>query len=227
MRRRVVDGNAGVLGQRHHDKRDAGERHAGVDHQLAVRDRLDDGGERRRMRDERGGEEHHQQRRLREEADHHFAARAKRAERSADVHSGQRDEQACQGEQADQRNGIGGLVQRQVGPQGRDDGGGERQAAEDQVGRRAEERRGVVRKNDFLLEQLGQHAVRLEDAGCALVLQPGAALVDPAGQQRREQNGERQLGELGGDAGSAHRTKSSSRSRVAKLYIRYTEMRPR
>jgi len=102
--------------QRHHDKRDAGERHAGVDHQFAVRDRLDDGGERRRMRDERGGEEHHQQRWLREEADHHFAARASVPNASADVHSGQRDEQARQGEQADQRDGVGGLVQRQVGP---------------------------------------------------------------------------------------------------------------
>ena len=62
-----------------------------------------------------------------------------------------------------------------------------------------------------LCEQLGEHAVGLQQRRRAPVLQPGAALVDPAGQQRREQHRQRELGELRGESGGAdHRTKSSS-----------------
>ena len=137
--------------------------------------------------DQRGREEHHQQRRLGEKADQHLAARAERAEGGADVHRRQRDEHPGQREQPDQRDRVGRRRERQVGRQRRDDRAGEQHAAEDDVGRGAEQRRGVVREHRLLVEQLVQQPVRLQQPRRRPVLQPGAALVDPADQQRREQ----------------------------------------
>jgi hypothetical protein len=55
-----------------------------------------------------------------------------------------------------------------------------------------------VGEDDLLVEQLRQATVGLQQPGRALVLQPRAALVDPAHEQRREQQREHQLGELSG-----------------------------
>ena len=58
-----------------------------------------------------------------------------RAERGADVHRRERDEDARQREEAHQRDRVGGGRQRQVGGQRRDDRAGEQHAAEHDVGR--------------------------------------------------------------------------------------------
>jgi hypothetical protein len=216
----IVDGDARILGERHHGEGDAGERHARVDDELAVRERVHDGGERGRVRDERRGEQHHQQRGLGEETHQHLAARAECAERGADVHAGERDEQAREREQADQGDGVRRGVQRQVGAHRGDDGGGEREAAEDHVGRAAKQRARAVREHHLLVEQLGEHPVLLQQAGRAAVLQPGPALVDPPREHRREQHGggeHRQLRHESRNADRAHLTKSSSTSSVTKL----------
>jgi hypothetical protein len=60
-------------------------------------------------------ENHHQQGRLGEETDQHFTAAAKGAERGADVHAGQRNENARQAKDADQRQGVGRRREGQVG----------------------------------------------------------------------------------------------------------------
>ena len=89
-------------------------------------------------------EQHHQQRRLGEEADQHLAARAERAERGADVHRGQRDEHAGQREQAHERDGVGGA--REAAGRSPATGRSRRRAPcmpEDDVGRHAEDRRGM------------------------------------------------------------------------------------
>jgi hypothetical protein len=80
VRRRIVDRDARILRERHHRERDAGEREARVDGELAVRERVDDCRQRGRPRDQACGEEHHEERRLGEEADEHLAPRAHRAE---------------------------------------------------------------------------------------------------------------------------------------------------
>ena len=94
MSRRVVDRDPRVLGKRYHRERDAGEREAGIEGEFAMRQRVDDGRQRCRARDQGRREQHHQQRRFGEEADEHFPARTERSERGADVHRGQRDEDA-------------------------------------------------------------------------------------------------------------------------------------
>jgi hypothetical protein len=96
------------------------------------------------------------------------------------------DEDARQTEDADQSDGVGRRRERQVGGQHRDDGAGQQHAAEHHVGREAEQRRGAVRQHDILVEQLVQHVVGLQQRRRRAVLQPGAALVHPAGEQRRQ-----------------------------------------
>jgi hypothetical protein len=186
VRRRVVDRHARVLGERHDGEGHAGERQARIDGEVAVRQRVDDRGERGGARDERGAEEHHEQRRLGKEADQHLAARAQGAERGTDVHRRERDEDPREGEQADQRDRVGGGRERQLGRERRHDGAGERHAAEHDVGRGAEQRRSLFGHHRILVEQLVQQAVGLQEGRRRLVLQPGAALVHPAGEQRRE-----------------------------------------
>ena len=139
VRGRVVDRNARVLREQHHEERDRRERHARVDHELALAQRLDDRHERSGMADERGGEQRHQHRRLGQETDHHLAPRAERAERSADVHAGERHEHAREREQPDQRDHVRGRRERQVGREHRHDADREPHAAEQDVRRGAEQ----------------------------------------------------------------------------------------
>ena len=122
VRRRIVDRDARVLREQHHRERDAGEREARIDRELAcARASRRSSAATSTGRDQRGGEQHHQQRRLGEEADDHLAPRAERAERGADVHRRERDEHAREREQADQRDRVGGLRERQVGRERRND----------------------------------------------------------------------------------------------------------
>jgi hypothetical protein len=128
---------------------------------------------------------HHQQRRFGEEADQHLAPSAQRAEGRADIHCRQRDEDARQAEYADQGDGVGRRRERQVGRQRyRDDGAGQQHAAEHRKGGEAEQGGRAVRQHDVLEEQLVQHVVRLQERRRRAVLEPGAALVHPAGEEQ-------------------------------------------
>jgi hypothetical protein len=89
--------------------------------------------------------------------------------------------------------------------------------AEDEVGRHAEDRRRVVRDDGVLVKELPYRVVRQEQRRRRLVLQPGAALVDPADQQRRQHQRDDELEQLRKDVEGAHRTKNSSASKVQKL----------
>ena len=63
--------------------------------------------------------------------------------------------------------------------------------------------------------------VRLPDARAALVLQPGAALVDPAQHERRDQHHQHRLQHLEDDAArDVHCANTSSAISVRKLYSR-------
>ncbi len=92
-------------------------------------------------------------------------------------------------------------------------------AAEHDVGRDAEQRRGVIGQHRVLQKQLSQHPVRLQPPGTAAVLQPGPALVDPTQHQRCSQHHQQGLEQLG-DQGLDHRIRNSSVSNVTKLYTR-------
>ena len=221
MRVRVVHRHARVLGERDHGEGHTGEQEARVDRQFAVRQCLDDRGQRGRARNHRRAEQDHQQRRLGQKTDQHLAPRTERAKRGAHVHGGQRDEDARQREQADQRDRVGRRRQRQIGRERRHDGAGQQHAAEHDVGRHAKQRGRVLGQHRLLDEQLVQHAVRLQQARRRLVLQPGAPLVDPAGHQRREQQGHSNGHQLRNQAQKAHcLTTSSTTISVTKLYIR-------
>src|SRR4030095_13288596 len=80
--------------------------------------------------------------------------------------------------------------------------------------------------DSVLGEELADRPIRQEQRRRALVLEPGAALVHPADEQRREEERERELQELGEEREGIHRTKKRSKSSVTKLKVRYTEMRP-
>ena len=218
VRRRVVDRDARVLGERHHGERDAGEGEARIDRELALRERLDRGRERGRLADERGGEEHHQQRRLGEEADHHLAPRAERAERGADVHRGERDARPARAR--------GCRPARSRRPPARR-GGRCRASARSPPPCTSRRRARTARRGRAgdapcatiasLAKSLPQHEVRAQHARAALVLQPRAALVHPAEEERREQHREHELGELrdGAGPGEAHRAPVTARGTAA------------
>jgi hypothetical protein len=161
---------------------------------------------------------HHQERRFGEKADQHLAPRAERAEGSTDIHRRQRNEHPGKGEQADQGNGVGRRRQRQVGGQRRNDRAGQRHAAENDVGRAAKQWRSVLGKHRFLVEQLVQHPVGLQQAGCRLVLQPGAPLIDPAAEQGGQQQRHDDLQQLRENTEPGHCfTTTSTAISVTKL----------
>jgi hypothetical protein len=153
-------------------------------------------GQRRRPRDQRCREQHHQQRGLGQEAHEHLAPRAERTERGANVHRRQRHEHARQREQADQGDRVSRQRERQVGGQRRNDRRGAAHRAEHDVRRQAEDRRRVRGDYRILGKELPDRAIRQQQRRRAAVLQPGPALVDPANQQRRERQRDRELQQL-------------------------------
>ena len=72
---------------------------------------VDETGERRGPEEQEGIEEDHQERGFGEEPDHHLAACPKRAEGGADIHGGEREEDTRRGEEADERNRVGGACE--------------------------------------------------------------------------------------------------------------------
>ena len=107
MRRRIVDRNARVLGDRHHDQRDQREPERNPQADLRRRHEGRDGRELGRAGDQRQREHDHQHRRLGERGDHHLAARADAAEAGADVEAGERQEEARAAEQRDDGDEVG------------------------------------------------------------------------------------------------------------------------
>ena len=71
-----------------------------------------------------------------------------------------------------------------------------------------------------LVKELANAAIRLQQARRRLVLQPGAALVDPADEQRRGQQRGEHFENLREPVQRTHSTSASSTSRVTKLYSR-------
>ena len=135
--------------------------------------------------------------------------------------AGERHEHAREREETDQRDHVRGGRERQIGREHRHDAHREPHAAEEHVRRRAKERRGVVREHRVLVKELVQHPVRLQDARAAPVLQPRAALVDPAQHERRDQHDQHRLQHLEDDAaGVGHCANTSSAISVMKLYSR-------
>ena len=99
---------------------------------------------------------------------------------------------------------------RQIDRDHRHQRGGQPHADEQDVGGVAEQGRGVVGQHRVLVEQLDQVAVGLQDAGAAAVLHPGAAVVDPAQQQRRGQHHQHVLEQLQQEGRGIHRTNASN-----------------
>ena len=218
MSGRVVDRDASVFREEHHEESDRREGEARVEGELAVREGIDDGGELGGAGHERRGEQRHQHRGLGEKADQHLAPCAEAPERGADVHRRERREHAREGEHAHQRDDVRGGREGEAGCEHRNDARGEPHAAEQDVRRPAENRRCVVREHRVLVEELGECVVRQKDGRRRAVLQPGAALVHPAHEERRREHDEHRLQDLESDAGSAaHRTNTSSAIRVMKL----------
>ena len=169
-----------------------------------MRESVDDRRQRRRARNEARREQHHQQRRLGEKADEHLAARAEAAECGPDIHRGERDEDTGERKQADQRDGIGGAGERQIGGKRGDDRRGQCHRAEHDIGRKPENGRRVFGDHRVLMEKLPDRTVRCEQRRSAPVREPRAALVDPADERRREQQRDRKLQQLGQETARRH-----------------------
>ena len=146
-------------------------------------------GQRRGRADQRGDEDHHQQRGLGEEADHHFASGAERTESCADVHRGERYEDARRREQADERDGVSGPRERQARGDRGNDRCGRHHRAEDDVRGEPKQGRGVGRDHRILVEELADAAIGQHERRGRFVLQPRAALIHPSEKQRRGQQG--------------------------------------
>jgi hypothetical protein len=217
MRCRIVDRYAGVLCQEHHYESHGCEGQTRIDRQFAMRQRVDDSRQQCTLRYQRRREEHHQQRRFGKKSDQHFAARAERAECRADIHRSQRHEYAREHEHPDQRDRIRGHAQRRIDAEDRDDRRCHRHRAELDIGRSAEQRRGIVRDHRILVQQLAQRPIRLQHTGAAAILQPRPALIDPADEQRRQHDRNQRLDQCIRISQSAHNTNASSASSVAKL----------
>ncbi len=107
----IVDRNARVLGERHHDERDDrhSQRHAQPDigrgHEIGDRRKLGRSG------NQRHAKENQQHRGLGKRCDHDFAAGADPAKAGTDIHSGERQKEARASEQGHDRDQVGGPVE--------------------------------------------------------------------------------------------------------------------
>ena len=114
MGRRVVDRNARILGQRHDDERDQGQRQRDAHGERLGDEEVRHAGQPRRAGGdgERQHDQHHG--RLGQGGDHHLARRADAAEAGADVHAGQRQQGARGAQQRHQRHHVGRPVEHQA-----------------------------------------------------------------------------------------------------------------
>jgi hypothetical protein len=127
-------------------------------------------------------------------------------------------ENAREGEHAHERDDVGGGREGQVGGEHRHDPRGEPHAAEQDVGRRAKQGGGVVRHHGVLVEQFRQREVRQQDRRRGAILQPGAALVHPAHEERRGEHHEQRLQDLEcHPSREVHRTNTNNAISVRKL----------
>ena len=140
-----------------------------------------------------------------------------RAEGCAHVHGGQGQKYPRCRQQADQRDRVGGLGERQAGRDRRDDRRRGHHGAEDHVGREPEQPRGVLGDHRILVEQLADFAVRLQKAGRGLVLQPRAALIHPAAKRRRHGQRNRYSRHLHDPVEYAHSASANKTTSVTKL----------
>ena len=115
-----------------------------------------------RAGNQRHAEHDQQHRRLREGRDHDLAAGADAAETGADIHPGEREEEARASEQRDDRDQVGGPVEQQAGGEGRHQRGGNPDRGKGDIGRHAEQPRGVVGQHHFLAQQSQQIAIGLK-----------------------------------------------------------------
>ena len=107
MRRRIVDRNARVLGDRDHDERDQRQAERDAEANVVRGHEGRDHGKLRRAREQRQREHDHQHRGLGERSDHDLARGADAAEARADIHAGKRQKEARAAEQRDDRDEIG------------------------------------------------------------------------------------------------------------------------
>ena len=137
--RRVVDRDAGVLGDRDHDQRDQGEAErdpepdVGSSMKPAIEDSWVVPASRARVKMIM------QHRGLGQRGDHHLAARADAAEAGADVEPGERQEEARAAEQRHDGDQIGRPAEQQARGEGRHQRRRDPDRGEDQIGRGPEQ----------------------------------------------------------------------------------------
>ena len=218
--RRIVHWNAGILREQHHGERDGRECQAWVQSEILDREPFRNQRQGRGRGQQRGDEDDHQQCRLGEEADHHFPSRTERAERSADVHRRERHEDTRDCEETHQRDRVGRGAEGQARTHRGNDRCCSNHRAEHDIRREAEQRRRALRDHGVLVEQFANAVVREQHARCAPVLQPGTTRVDPAQEQRGEDQCREHFQKLGEPGHRAHSITASSTTRVMKLYVR-------
>jgi len=105
----------------------------------------------------------------------------------ADVHTGERQEEACAADQCGDGDQIGRPAEMQAHREGRHQRGGDPCRGEDQIRRDAEEPGGVVRKHDLLAQQPDNVAVGLQNWRTLAAKKSRLHFSYEAGEQRREQ----------------------------------------
>ena len=107
MRRRIVDRNARVLGDRDHDERDQRQAERDAEPHFVRGHEGRDHRELGRAREQRERKHDHQHRGLGERGDHHLARGADAAEARADIEAGERLKEARAAKKRDDRDEIG------------------------------------------------------------------------------------------------------------------------
>ncbi len=106
-------------------------------------------------------------RRFGERGDHHLPARADAAEARADIHAGERQEEARAGEKGDDGDEIGGPAEEEAGGEARHESGRHPGRGKDQIGRGAEEPARVLGQHHLLAREPQEIAIGLDDRRAA------------------------------------------------------------
>ena len=221
MRRRIIDRNARVLGDRDHDERNQRQAQRNAQPHFVRGHEGRDDRELGRAREQREREHDHQHGGLGERGDHHLARGADAAEARADVEAGERLKEARAAQERDDGDEIGRPAEQKAARESRDKRRRQPGRCEDDIGHGAEEPRCVLGEHGFLAEQANQFAIRLPQRRSAPAHEARFHLAHEPGEQRREREHQHHLRGLNGeivDQGHSASTRSKrTRARNTRL----------
>ena len=226
MGRRIVDRNAGIFRDCHHDQSEERQPQRNPQPHLRRKEKASHGRQLRRTSNQREREDDHDHRRLRQRGDHHLSTRADAAKARSDIETGQGQEETGAAEKRDDGDEIGGPRKQETGAECRHQRCRDPSGGKNEIGTYPEQPRGILRKHYLLTHEAHEVAVRLDHGRPAPQQQARLHRAREAREQRRQQQDQQHLRRLNGKIDNhGHIASTSNKSTsAAKTRLRNCRM---